>query len=316
MDGSMLTFAHPGLIILLVIPVTLLFWEWVRRGQPLVMPFDGLHKRSGWLLGGLVLSANCLPAVLLAFAILFLARPLTFAPPKTDRQLSNIQIVLDNSGSMNSRYGPQNGEKPYTRFDGAMDAIDKFLTGREGDACGLTIFARGFIHWVPLTQDTTAIRMARSFIAPKNFPDEIWGGTFIAKALDGAITPVTQRPAGDRMMILVTDGESSDIRRGAEREIIAKLRRHQITVFAISMIENEIEPGLESIARETGGQTFQAVTPEALRVVFDRIDQMQKVQVRTTRPEVLDFLDPLLPWAVATLALQVLVLFGLRFTPW
>jgi Ca-activated chloride channel family protein len=311
-----MTFAHPKLIILLVIPVTLLFWEWVRRGQPLVMPFDEVHKRSGWLLGGLVLIANCLPAVLLAFAIILLARPLTFAPPKTERQLSNIQIVLDTSPSMGSRYGVQTGDKAYTRFDGAMDAIDKFLTARQGDACGLTIFSRGFIHWVPLTQDTAAIRMARPFIAPQNFPDPIWGGTFIAKALDGAITPLTQRPAGDRMIILVTDGESWDIRRGAEREIISKLRRNKIVVFAISMLENEIEPGLEAIARETGGQTFRALTPEALRIVFDRIDQMQKVQVRTTKPEVIDFLDPFLPWALAALALQVAVLFGLRFTPW
>ena len=312
----MMTFAHPRLIFLLVIPVTLLFWEWVRRGQPLVMPFDHISRRSGWLLGGLVLTANCLPAVLLACAILFLAHPLTFAPPKTERKLSNIQIVLDTSPSMSSRYGPQKGDKPYTRFDGAMDAIDKFLTAREGDACGLTIFSRGFIHWVPLTQDTAAIRMARPFIAPKNFPDPIWGGTFIAKALDGAMTPVTQRPEGDRMMILVTDGESPDIRGGAEREIIAKLRRHKIVVFAISVVDDEIEPGLENIARETGGQTFQALTPEALHVVFERIDQMQKVQVRTTKPEVIDFLDPFLPWALTALGLQVMVLLGLRFAPW
>ena len=213
-NGDDMAFAHPKLIILLVIPVTLIFWEWVRRGQPLVLPFDDVHKRRGWFLGGLVLTANCLPAVLLAFAIILLARPLTFAPPKTERKLSNIQIVLDTSPSMGWPYGPQTGEKRYTRFDGAMDAIDKFLTAREGDACGLTIFSRSFIHWVPLTQDTAAIRMARPFIEPKNFPDPIWGGTFIAKALDGAVTPVTQRPEGDRMIIIVTDGEGQDIVNG------------------------------------------------------------------------------------------------------
>jgi Ca-activated chloride channel family protein len=311
-----MTFAHPRLILLLVVPVTLIFWEWVRRGQLLVLPFDEVHKRRGWFLGGLVLAANCLPAVLLGFAVLFLARPLTFAPPKTERKLSNIQIVLDTSPSMGWAYGPQTGEKRYTRFDGAMDAIDKFLTAREGDACGLTIFSRGFIHWVPLTQDTAAIRMARPFIEPKNFPDPIWGGTFIAKALDGAVTPVTQRPEGDRMIIIVTDGEGQDIVNGGERDVIGKLRRNKITVFAISINEAEVSPGLENIARETGGQAFRAFTPQALKVVFDRIDEMKKVEVRATKPEVLDFLDPFLPWALGVLGAQVLVLFGLRFTPW
>ena len=71
-----MAFARPKLILLLVIPVTLIFWEWVRRGQPLVLPFNVLHKRRGWFVGGVVLVANSLPAALLALAILFLAASL------------------------------------------------------------------------------------------------------------------------------------------------------------------------------------------------------------------------------------------------
>ena len=126
-----MTFAYPKLIVLLVIPVALLFWEWVRQGRPLVMPFDDVHQRRGWLVGLPVLMANSLPAVLLALAIIFLARPLTYAPPKTQRELTNIQIVLDSSTSMVfNTYGPQEGDKPYVRFHGAMDALEKFLTAR------------------------------------------------------------------------------------------------------------------------------------------------------------------------------------------
>ena len=55
---SIMTFARPLLLLLLVIPVTLAFWEWVRKGHPLVMPFDhGHQKRSRWL-GRLVAIAN------------------------------------------------------------------------------------------------------------------------------------------------------------------------------------------------------------------------------------------------------------------
>jgi len=311
-----MAFAHPKLIVLLVIPVTLIFWEWVRRGQPLVLPFDGVRQRRGWIVGGLVLAANCLPAVLLALAILFLARPLTVAPPKMERKLSNIQIVLDTSMSMMTPYGPQQGETFYTRFDGAMDAIEKFLTARSGDAFGLTIFSRQFIHWVPLTQDVSAIRMARTFISPKIFPDRIWGGTFIAKALEGAITPLLRHPEGDRMIILITDGEGQDIVKGAERDVIAKLNRNRVAVFAVSMTEAEIAPGLKNIARETGGEVFRALTPQALEIVFDRIDEMKKVEVRATKPEVIDLLEPFLVPALVVLAVQLLALFGLRFTPW
>jgi Ca-activated chloride channel homolog len=312
-----MTFAHPQLILLLVIPVSLFFWEWVRRGQPLVMPFDHVRQRRGWFLGCLVLSANCLPATLLAAAILLLARPLTFAPPKTQRELTNIQIVMDASTSMvYNTYGPQTGEERYTRFHGAMDAVDSFLTMREGDAFGLTIFSRQYLHWVPLTKDTAAIRMAKDIIWPEMFPDEIWGYTYIARALNGAIGPLTQHGEGDRMIILITDGEGQDIGRGREREVISKLRSHGIVVFAIALNDAGFSPGLENIANETGGQAFLALTPQTLKVVFDRIDEMQKVEIHATKPEVLDYLDPFVLPIMVLLAVQVVTLFGLRFTPW
>ena len=311
-----MTFAYPKLIILLVIPVTLVFWGWVRGGQSLVLPFDHVNRRRGWFLGMLIRSADCLPAALLALAVILLARPLTHSPPKTERKLSNIQIVLDASGSMREPYGPQEGERRYRRTDGALDAIDRFLTAREGDAFGLTIFSRNFIHWVPLTQDTSAIRLARPFIEPDVFPDEIWGGTFVAKALDGAIAPLSQHPQGDRMIILLTDGESEDTRRGAEREVIAKLRQYDVVVFAVSLNDRGIEPAVANIAHQTGGQTFTAVTPQALHVVFDRIDRMQKVEIRSEKPQVIDFFDPFLAPALALLGLQLLASLGLRFTPW
>ncbi len=312
-----MTFAYPKLILLLAIPVALLFWEWVRQGRPLVMPFDGVRQRRGWLVGLPVLMANSLPAVLLALAILLLARPLTFEPPKTQRELTNIQIVLDASTSMVFHtYGPQGGEKPHTRFHGAMDALETFLTTREGDAFGLTIFSRQFLHWVPLTQDTAAIRMARRIIWPEMFPDEIWGHTFIAKALNGAIAPLSRHAEGDRMIILMTDGEGEDIGGGREREVIAKLKQHKIVVFAIALNDEGFTPGLENIANETGGQAFKALTPQALKVVFDRIDDMKKVEIREIKPRVIDHFEPFLPPTLVLLAMQVLVLFGLRFTPW
>jgi hypothetical protein len=158
--------------------------------------------------------------------------------------------------------------------------------------------------------------MAREIIWPEMFPDEIWGFTFIAKALDGAITPLSKHAEGDRMIILITDGEGEDIGGGRERDVIARLKSHGIVVFAIALNDQSFSPALESIANETGGQAFKALTPQALQVVFDRIDQMKKVEIRETQPETIDFFEPFLPAALILLAAHVLVLFGLRFTPW
>ena len=78
-----MTFLHPQWLALLALPVILAFWEWVRPGQPLAMPYDGGKGRRGWFLRCLVLLANCLPACLLAVAVLFLAHPITSSRRKS-----------------------------------------------------------------------------------------------------------------------------------------------------------------------------------------------------------------------------------------
>ena len=320
-------FLHPQYLALLALPVILAFWEWVRRGQPIALPFDHGQQRRGLPLRFLVLCANCLPAGMLALAILFLAHPITFNPPEIERKLTNIQIVLDTSGSMAEAHGSQaNGR--HRRFDSAMDAIEQFIKYRRGDAYGLSIFSRTFIHWVPLTLDTQAILLSRPFIQPDNpkldppgmarhgMPDATWGITYIGKALYGAVDLLSQRPVGDRMIILLTDGESSDIVPPKDAAIIAALQAQNITVFAILLSDEVMQPQLLGIARATGGDAFNAITPEALHSVFKRIDEMKKVVVLEKKPQAADYYEPFFLPALSLLGLSVLTLFGLRFTPW
>ncbi len=310
-----MSFLHPQWLALLALPVILAFWEWVRPGQPLVMPFDHGTGGRGRILNFLVLTANCLPAGLLAMAIIFLAHPITYQPPEVERQLTNIQIVLDTSGSMREKHGDQTKSK-HSRFDSAMESIETFLHHRKGDAFGLTIFSRNYIHWVPLTLDTDAIVMARPFIAPNVLPDEFWGGTFIGKALYGAADHLSERPIGDRMIILLTDGESSDIRSPKDVPIIADMKAKGITVFAVFLTDEAVDQGLINICRSSGGEAFNALSKEALDKVFTSIDQMKKVVVLEKKPRAADYYDPFFVPALALLAAAVFALFGLRFNPW
>jgi Ca-activated chloride channel homolog len=314
-------FQHPHLLGLLALPVVLAFWEWTRRGQPIAMPFDHGRQGRGSILRFLVQSANCLPAALLAVAIFFLAHPMTHLPPEVERQLNNVQVLLDTSGSMAEDHGSQEKGRN-RRFDSAMEAIEQFTSYRQGDAFGLTIFSRHFIHWVPLTLDTQSIPLSKRFIEPDNpkldppgtprrgLPDELWGITNIGKALLAA------RPTGDRMVILMTDGESNDIKPPLDAPIIARLRSEGITVFTIMLSGEKISEPLVGITRATGGEVFNAVTPESLDNVFRRIDEMKKVVILEKRPRIVDHYDPFFLPATGLLAASVLVLFGLRFTPW
>src|SRR6185503_14700649 len=94
-----------------------------------------------------------------------------------ERQMTNIQFCLDVSSSMTSPFGSG------SRYDAAMDAISEFINQRKGDAFGLTIFGNEVLHWVPITKDVSAIKLATPFLRPEKMP-YYFGGTQIGKALE------------------------------------------------------------------------------------------------------------------------------------
>jgi len=55
-------FLHPQWLALLALPVILAFYEWIRPGPRVAMPFDHARPPRGRFGRGLILAANCLPA--------------------------------------------------------------------------------------------------------------------------------------------------------------------------------------------------------------------------------------------------------------
>lgn len=323
--------AHPELLWLLLVPLTLAYFEWARKGQPVVMPVDHGRAKRGYVLLFLVQTANMLPALLLAAAILLLARPMVHTPPKTERLASNVYFVLDISPSMSDPFGPQSaGGAKVRRFDAAMDAIDRFTTYREGDAFGLTVYARYFLHWVPLTPNTSAIRYAREFIQPwdyakgargewqPGFNGWVFGGTATLTALEGAVEMLKKTTKGDRTLILITDGfgEDDDVRRAA---LLEEFRRERITCFGVFINDGGTPPNIERLCADSGGAFFTVddlLGREGLHTVFQHIDEMKKARIVVSDPGAVECRGPVLIPALILLALQILILFGLRFTPW
>lgn len=304
-----MTFARPLLLLLLVLPILLCVWEWQRRGHPLVLPLDHTRTRAGKWLRRIVTSCQFLPHLLLAVGILMLAGPRRLGVPSTERELTNIQFVLDVSASMQSRFGEG------TRYDGAMEAIKKFTTYREGDAFGLTIFGGEVLHWVPLTKDRTAIRMATPFVKPNLMP-RFFQGTMIGKALRECQKVLVARAEGQRMIILVSDGESADLYGGTDQEVASELRAAGITVYMVHAADTPAPDQVYTIASITGGKVFEAHDPTALQEVFQSIDRMQ---VAKMKPRANDYADHFRPVALAGLVLAGLLMFagfGLRYTPW
>ena len=304
-----MSFAHPYILLLLALPLLLGVWEWTRRSPNLVLPFDHAGVRSGRVLGRLMALVNLLPALILAVSILVLAGPQRLSNEERERELSNIQFCLDVSGSMTSPFGDG------SRYDGAMAAIDQFTTFRKGDAFGLTIFGNEVLHWVPITKDASAIRLATPFLRPERMPP-FFGGTQIGKALEECRKVLISRPEGDRMIILVTDGFSYDLGNGRALEVSTQLAKDKIVVYVIQVADEALPDEMHTIAEITHGETFAAGDPAALSTVFKHIDQMQAARFK---PPTRDFADQFRPIALVGLVitgLHLVALLGLRYTPW
>lgn len=307
-----MSFHHPGFLWLLALPVVWGFWQWTRRGHPVVLPLDHGRQKEGRALRFLTNLAGTLPAALLCIAVLMLAGPRKPAPPQDERVLNNIILCLDISGSMSAPFGSGG-----SRFEAAVKSAREFCTHRKGDAFGLTIFGSEYIHWVPPTKELSAIVSATEYIRPNNMPPWM-GGTLIANALRGCRDQLLRTDEGDRAVILISDGGSADFGGGGDREVAEQLAEHDIRVFSIVIGGDDGMGGggLETIAAGTGGKVFTAGDPAALDSVFREIDRMQKARFKQLTADWVDDFTPLSLAGLGTALLYGLSLLGLRYNPW
>lgn len=305
-------FSRPWMLLLLALPVLHLYWVWTRRGGRFVLPFDSDGSRplgSGRLMRALLGIGESLPALLFAVAIMLIALPQELAAPRQKRALTNIQFLVDISGSMTAKFGKG------SRYDASMEAINEFLDFRDGDSFGLTFFGNNYLHWVPLTSDPSAFRNSIPFMRPETAPPG-FGGTEIGKAVLGAREVLTSRSEGDRMMILITDGFSSDLSSGAEMVIAKRLRQDGIKLFAVNIQESEAPGEIVNLARTTGGEVFNPGDTNALASVFEQIDAMTKTELEQGTAELVDWFFPFCIAGLAALGAFGLFLLGWRHTPW
>jgi Ca-activated chloride channel family protein len=301
-------FAHSIMLFLLVIPAILVVWELTRKGHLLALPFDYGVQPKGNVVRWLVLSANLLPALLIAVGILILARPQRQGRPKKKRILTNIEFCLDVSGSMTAAFGEGD------RYDAAMNAIRQFTTERKGDAFSLTIFGNEVMRWVPLTKDLSAIANATPFLKPDNLPHQ-FGGTEIGKAVSFCRKHIIEQEEGDRMIILLSDGQSADLGGSRPRILGEQLKEDRVVLFAIH-IGDYVPEELYELVGPTSGKVFAVHDKAGLKQVFQHIDTMKPARLKSRAPNRIDNYHPFVIAGSVLLCAWILTLFGIRFTPW
>lgn len=319
-DWANISFSNWYVLFGLFLPLSLLIWIWLRDRFPklgygsdrrIALPQDFGTAKSSKVLDFFLKCFVSSGVLMLAAAIIVWAGPQRLGVPKSERELTNIEFCLDLSGSMTARFGEG------SRYDAAMAAINEFVKIRKGDAFGLTIFSDIAGHWIPLTTDPSAFQCATPFLDPKNdLPSGYGGGTMIGLGLKKCREILITRQDGDRMIILVSDGVSSDLNQGQD-EVIAKLLAEDgIVLYSVHIGSGTSPPEVSAITNVTNGRSFSPQDTETLKEVFREIDSMEVAKMKRTYAEILDWFTPFSIAGLSFVMLSLLSVLGLRYSPW
>ena len=209
----------------------------------------------------------------------------------------DIVVALDVSGSMAAE-----DFQPRNRLTVAKDTVAEFFGRRKSDRVGLVVFAGRSLTKSPPTTDTAVLLRQLEDVRLEMLPD----GTAIGSGLATSLTRLRRSQAKSRVVVLVTDGANNageiDPATAADMAKAMEVRVYTILVGrggrvpmpvkvqdpftgAVDqrtvMTEVQIDEGLlKRIAERTGGEFFRATDPESLRQIFDRIDKLEKSEIK------------------------------------
>lgn len=282
------------LLVACIVPLLLIYYILVgrRRATLIVSTTQGPAPRT------LRYFLRHVPIVLRLLAIsamvIALARPvIVHHESETTTEGVDIVLAMDISGSMLARdFTPD-------RLSAAKRLATEFVAERTGDRLSVVAFAGEAFTQCPLTADQAAVGTMLSRLRSGVVED----GTAIGNGLATAINRLRESGAKSKVVVLLTDGVNN---RGQISPIMAAeiARNLGIKVYTIGvgsrdkapmpaidpfgnqtfvMAEVEIDEDLlRNIASTTSGRYFRANDNEALRNIYQQINELEKSEVQVT----------------------------------
>jgi tight adherence protein B len=169
---------------------------------------------------------------------------------------TSIMLAIDRSRSMAGQ-----------SIKDAAAAADVFVTTKpHGDAIGLVAFGSRALTLTSFSTSTIDADGALRAISV-----DPHSGTALYDAITLASEQLAARPAGGRVLIVLTDGRDVSSR-SSLAEAIAAARNAGVAVYAIAIAGPEFTPQpLQALASATGGSFFRASASGALAGVYARI---------------------------------------------
>ena len=201
----------------------------------------------------------------------------------------DLMLAVDLSGSMKRR-DMQMDNDWVTRLDVVKRVAGEFIERRDGDRIGLILFGTRAYLQAPLTFDRPTVRTLLEEAVIGLAGEQ----TAIGDAIGLGVKRLRERPAENRVLILLTDGANTagevhpmDAARFAAKlglkiytigvgADVAMMRRLYGSVRVNPSADLD-EPTLAAIARATGGRYFRARHTSELVDIYRILDELEPV---------------------------------------
>lgn len=219
---------------------------------------------------------------LLAF-IVALARPQDSKSwEETKTEGIDMVIAMDISSSMNMQDFKPN------RLQASKKIATQFINSRNNDRFGLVVFAAESFTQCPLTIDHDRITELFKDIRMGVLDD----GTAIGSGLATAVQRLKESESKSKVIVLLTDGENNA--GSISPKTAAELANtFDIKVYTIAIGKNGYEERhgwytyqtkidtktLNEISEITGGKFYSAESEDALKRIYEEIDQLEKTEL-------------------------------------
>ncbi len=232
----------------------------------------------------------------------------------------DMVIAMDISSSMNMPDFEPN------RLEASKKIASEFIQTRPNDRFGLVVFAAESFTQCPLTIDHDRIVELFKDIRMGVLED----GTAIGSGLATAVQRLKDSEAKSKVIVLLTDGENNagsiSPKTAAELANTFDIKVYTIGIgkekFTIQQqsffgpitqqIESNIDTeALNNIAQITGGKYYRAESENALKNIYEEIDQLEKTELASFK--YYKQTDLFLPFVILAIAL-ILVAKGLELT--
>jgi Ca-activated chloride channel homolog len=314
---SAVGFAYPWfLLLLLLIPI----WAYLKGREGAT---GGVGYSSTAILKEVSRATKCnygrwlsaLRYLALALLILAIARP-RHEQGVVDEKAEGIDVmmVLDFSNSMRTKDFLLDGQKT-ERLRGLGKVVNEFIDARKNDRVGIIGFCKDAYLVSPLTLDREWIKECLNDRIDHMRTD---GGTAIGEGMAAANRCLKSSEGKSKIQIIVSDGINNagvSPMEALEAAKKAHIKIYTVRILSFSKIETrriENDP-MNKLAKEGGGQYFQAADANSLRAVYNQIDQLEKTKFKQKK---FSFYDELFKWfAIPALGLLVVEM-SLGYTLW